>query len=259
MKVYFIGAGPGAADLITVRGQNLVKKCPICIYAGSLVPKEIIAKAPKNALIIDSSSLNLDEIIAIMKEAQSEGKNVARLHSGDCSIYGAIGEQIREITRLGIDYEIVPGVPSFAGAAARLGLELTLPNIAQTIILTRTSGKASKMPASEQLEILAQSKATLAIHLSIRNLDYIKQALIPHYGADCPVIIAHRATWSDEKYIRTNLANMKQDVRKAKITRTALIFVGGVLAKNNFANSALYDASFSHIMRNEGKKKNMPN
>ncbi len=259
MKVYFIGAGPGAADLITVRGQNLVKKCPICIYAGSLVPKEIIAKAPKDALIIDSAPLNLDEIITIIKSAQSEGKNVARLHSGDSSIYGAIGEQIREITKLGIDFEIVPGVPSFAGAAARLGLELTLPNIAQTIILTRTSGKASKMPASEQLEILAQSKATLAIHLSIRNLNYIKQALIPHYGADCPVIIAYRATWSNEKYIRTNLANMKQDVRKAKITRTALIFVGRVLAENNFANSALYDASFSHILRNKGKKKNTPN
>ena len=255
MTIYFIGAGPGAADLITVRGQSLIKSCPICLYAGSLVPEELIKIAPKGAKIIDSAPLNLDEIIEIMIEADKKGEDVARVHSGDPSIYGAIGEQMRRIKVLNIAYEIIPGVPAFAGAAARIGAELTLPNISQTIIITRTSGKASSMPEMESLEILGASKATLAIHLSIRNLNYVKEALTPHYGEDCPVIIAYRATWSDEKYIFTTLKNMKKDVRAAKITRTALIFVGKVFGAENFAESALYDADFAHILRNKGKKK----
>ncbi len=254
MTIYFIGAGPGAADLITVRGQNLLKSCPICLYAGSLVPEELIKIAPKNATLINSAPLNLEQIIKIMVEADKRGENLARLHSGDPSIYGAIGEQIRRLKELNIAYEIVPGVPSFAAVAAKIGTELTLPNISQTIILTRTQGKASLMPETEKLEILARSKATLAIHLSIRNLKYIRETLAPHYGNDCPTIIAYRATWKDEKYIFTTLENMQAEVRKAKITRSALIFVGKIFAENNFPNSALYDANFAHILRNKGKK-----
>ncbi len=255
MTVYFIGAGPGAADLITVRGQRLIEQCPVCLFAGSLVPKEIVAKAPKTALVIDSAPLNLEEIIEIMSQAHQRGDDVARVHSGDPSIYGAVGEQMRRLKLLNIDFEIVPGVPAFAGAAAAIGVELTLPGITQTIIITRTSGKASSIPELENLENLGASKATLAIHLSIRNLTHVKEALVEHYGESCPVVIVHRATWEDEKIIHTNLANMKDDVRKAKITRTALIFVGEVFGQKDFADSALYDADFAHVLRNRGKKK----
>jgi len=256
MTVYFIGAGPGAPDLITVRGLKLIERCQLCLYAGSLVPREIVAAAPENALVLDSAPLHLDEIIAHMLAAHERGEDVARVHSGDPSIYGATGEQMRALAKLQIQYEVVPGVPAFAGAAARLGAELTLPEIAQTIILTRTSGKASMMPQGEQLEILGRSGATMAIHLSIRNLSYVEKALSPFYGPDCPVIIAYRATWPDEKFIRTSLAKMRADVRTAKITRTALIFVGPVFAAQNFRDSALYDSTFSHVLRNHGKKKN---
>ncbi len=255
MKIYFIGAGPGAADLITVRGQKIIQQSLVCIYAGSLVPQALITQAPNDALVVDSAPLNLDEIIALMKKAHQQGKDVARVHSGDPSIYGAIGEQMRRLKELNIDFEIIPGVPAFAGAAARIGAELTLPDISQTIILTRTSGKASKMPTGESLEILGASRATLAIHLSIRNLTYVHDALVPHYGENCPVVIAYRATWEDEKIIFSTMAKMKKDVREAKITRTALIFVGEVFGQKNFADSALYDASFAHVLRNKGKKK----
>ncbi len=256
MTVYFIGAGPGAPDLITLRGLKLIERCPLCLYAGSLVPREIVAAAPKDALVIDTAALNLDEIIVHMLAASERGEDVARVHSGDPSIYGATGEQMRRLGKLNIPFEVVPGVPAFAGAAARLGAELTLPEIAQTIILTRTAGKASKMPEGEQLEILGRSGATMAIHLSIRNLSYVEKALSPFYGPDCPVIIAYRATWPDEKFIRTSLSHMRADVRAAKITRTALIFVGPVFAAKNFRDSALYDSAFSHVLRNQGKKKN---
>jgi len=255
MKVYFIGAGPGAADLITVRGQKLIKNCPVCLYAGSLVPAELVEISSKNALVIDSAPLNLEQIIAIMAQAHERGENVARVHSGDPSIYGAIGEQMRRLKQLNIEFEIVPGVPAFAGAAAAIGTELTLPNITQTIIITRTSGKASSIPELESLNNLGASKATLAIHLSIRNLTYVRDALVPHYGENCPVVIAYRATWADEKIIKTTLANMKQDVRAAKITRTALIFVGEVFGEKDFADSSLYNAKFTHVLRNVGKKK----
>ena len=255
MTVYFIGAGPGAPDLITVRGLRLIEKCPVCMYAGSLVPPEIVAAAPEDAEVTDTAPLNLDEIIEMIRVAEEQGKDVARVHSGDPAIYGATAEQMRRLDTLGIDYEVVPGVPAFAGVAAKLKTELTLPEIAQTVIVTRTGMKASSMPKGEQLEILGQSGATLAIHLSIRNLVYIREALKPYYGDDCPVVIAYRATWPDELYIRTTLAEMKDEVRKHKITRTALILVGPVLGEVNFRDSDLYNADYAHVLRNKGKKK----
>jgi precorrin-4/cobalt-precorrin-4 C11-methyltransferase len=255
MTVYFIGAGPGAADLITLRGQRLIERCPVCLYAGSLVPAEIVASAPAGALVRDTAPLHLDEIVEAMAVAHAEGHDVARVHSGDPSIYGAVAEQMRRLDALGIPYEIVPGVPAFAGAAARLATELTLPEVSQTIILTRTSGKASPMPERESLEILGQSGATLAIHLSIRNLAYVEAALTPHYGADCPVVIVYRATWPDEEIIVTTLAQMRARVREEKITRTALVFVGRVFGQTAFRDSSLYDEHFAHVLRNAGKKK----
>ena len=255
MTVYFIGAGPGAADLITVRGQRLIERCPVCLYAGSLVPAEIVASAPTGARVLDTAPMHLDAIIAEIEAAHARGDDVARVHSGDPSIYGAVAEQMRRLDALGIPYEVVPGVPAFAGAAARLATELTLPEISQTIILTRTSGKASAMPPRESLEILGQSGATLAIHLSIRNLGYVEQALTPHYGADCPAIIVYRATWPDEQIIVTTLSGMKARAREEKITRTALIFVGHVFGDVKFRDSRLYAPDFAHVLRNAGKKK----
>lgn len=255
MTVYFIGAGPGAPDLITVRGQRLIERCPVCLYAGSLVPPEIVASAPAGALVRDTAPMHLDDIVAEMQRAHASGHDVARVHSGDPSIYGAVAEQMRRLDALGIPYEVVPGVPAFAGAAARLATELTLPEISQTIVLTRTSGKASPMPDSERLEVLGQSKATLAIHLSIRNLGYVEEALTPHYGADCPVVIVYRATWPDEEIIATTLSEMRTRVREEKITRTALIFVGRVFGETTFHDSRLYAPDYAHILRNAGKKK----
>jgi precorrin-4/cobalt-precorrin-4 C11-methyltransferase len=255
MTVYFIGAGPGAVDLITLRGQRLIERCAVCLYAGSLVPAEIVAAAPSGALVRDTAPLSLDEIIAEMVAAEGRGEDVARVHSGDPSLYGAVAEQMRRLDRLGIGYEVVPGVPAFAGAAARLATELTLPEISQTVILTRTAGKASAMPENERLEVLAQSRATLAIHLSIRNLSYVEEALTPFYGADCPVVVAYRATWPDERFIITTLAEMRARVRAEKLTRTALIFVGRVFGETRFRESRLYEADFAHVLRNAGKKK----
>ncbi len=255
MTVYFIGAGPGAPDLITVRGLRLIENSPVCLFAGSLVPEEIVAAAPDDALVMDTAPMHLDAIVEQMRLAHEQGQNVARVHSGDPAIYGAVAEQMRRLDALDIPYEVVPGVPAFAGVAAKLKTELTLPEIAQTVIITRTAGKASSMPEGEQLEILGQSGATLAIHLSIRNLVYVREALEPYYGADCPVVIAYRATWPDELYIRTTLAEMKEEVRKAKITRTALIMVGPVLGDVQFRDSDLYNPEYSHVLRNVGKKK----
>ena len=255
MTVYFIGAGPGAADLITLRGQRLIERCPVCLYAGSLVPEAIVASAPPDALVRDTAPLDLDQIIVLMAEADGRGEDVARVHSGDPSIYGAIAEQMRRLDTLGIAYEVVPGVPAFAAAAARLATELTLPEISQTIILTRTSGKASPMPPGESLERLGASGATLAIHLSVRNLAYVETALTPHYGAECPAVIVYRATWPDEQVIRTTLGEMRARVREAKITRTALVFVGRVFDQGDFRDSRLYAADYAHLLRNAGKKR----
>ena len=250
MSVHFIGAGPGAPDLITVRGLNLIRRCPLCLYAGSLVPKEVVAAAPKDARVLDTAPMTLDEIIAEMEAAHGRGDDVARVHSGDPSLYGAIAEQMRRLDALAIPYDITPGVPAFAAAAAALGTELTLPEIAQTIILTRTDGKASPMPNRESLDVLGASGATLAIHLSIRNLKAVERALTPHYGADCPVAVVYRASWPDEQIIRGTLADIWSKTRAAKITRTALVLVGPVLGENAFRDSALYDAGHEHILRN---------
>jgi precorrin-4/cobalt-precorrin-4 C11-methyltransferase len=250
MTVHFIGAGPGAPDLITVRGLELIKRCPVCLYAGSLVPKEVVEAAPENARVLDTAPMALEEIIAEMETAHSRGEDVTRVHSGDPSLYGAIAEQMRQLDTRSIPYVITPGVPAFAAAAATLGTELTLPEIAQTIILTRTDGKASPMPNRESLDVLGASGATLAIHLSIRNLKAIERELVPHYGADCPVAVVYRASWPDEQIITGTLSDIWGKVREAKITRTALVLVGPVLGESQFRDSALYDADYEHVLRN---------
>jgi precorrin-4/cobalt-precorrin-4 C11-methyltransferase len=250
MTVHFIGAGPGAPDLITVRGLKFIQACPVCLYAGSLVPEEIVKAAPDGAKVIDTASLHLDEIIAAIEEAHARGQDVARVHSGDPSLYGAIAEQMRRLDALGIPYDVTPGVPAFAAAAAALKLELTLPEVAQTVILTRTTMQASAMPAGEELEQLGASRATLAIHLSIRNLAHVERALSPHYGADCPVIVAYRVGWPDELFIRGTLSTIAKKVRAEKLTRTALVLVGHVFGHTDFRDSALYDAKHEHVLRN---------
>ncbi len=249
MTVHFIGAGPGAPDLITVRGLNLIKACQVCLYAGSLVPAEVVAAAPAGAEVIDTAPLHLDQIIDKMKEADDAGHDVARVHSGDPSLYGAIAEQMRRLDALGIDYDITPGVPAFAAAAATLGKELTLPEISQTVIVTRTDGKASPMPHGEDLATLGASRATLAIHLSVRNLAKVVRELTPFYGEDCPVIVVYRASWPDEQVITGTLADIRSKVREEKITRTALILVGEVFRSQDFSESRLYAESHRHILR----------
>ena len=255
MTVYFIGAGPGAADLITLRGQRLIERCPVCLYAGSLVPDEIVAAAPKDALVMDTAPMHLDEIVAVIEKADRAGQDVARVHSGDPSIYGAIAEQMRRLDALDIDYEVVPGVPAFAAAAAALKQELTIPEVAQTIILTRTAMKSSSMPEGEDLTTLAASGATLAIHLSVRNLRHVEQELTPFYGANCPVVVAYRASWPDEKIIRGTLSTIREKVRSAKLTRTALVLVGPALASKDFRDSALYDSTHQHVLRHRKTEK----
>ena len=250
MTVHFIGAGPGAPDLITVRGLRLIQSCPVCLYAGSLVPEEIVKAAPAGARVVDTAPLHLDEIIAEIEAAHAKGHDVARVHSGDPSLYGAIAEQIRRLDKLGIPYDVTPGVPAFAAAAAELKTEFTLPEVAQTVILTRTAMQSSAMPPGETLEELGKSGATLAIHLSIRNLGYIERALTPYYGADCPVVVAYRITWPDQMILRGTLSTIAKKVREAKLTRTALVLVGRVLEPKDFRDSALYDAEHEHVLRN---------
>ncbi|XWN32488.1 MAG: precorrin-4 C(11)-methyltransferase [Devosia sp.] len=249
--IHFIGAGPGAADLITVRGQRLIAASPVCLYAGSLVPEEVIACAPEGARVVDTASMTLDEIIEEMTAADTDGKDVARVHSGDPSIYGATGEQMRRLDALGIDYDVTPGVPAFAAAAASLKTELTLPDVAQTVILTRTAMKSSAMPNKEDLATLGASGATLAIHLSIRNLRHVVETLTPHYGADCPVAVVVRATWPDEEILTATLSTIAPMVRQAKVTRTALILVGRALGQDGATESALYDPAHRHLFRHQ--------
>ena len=251
MKVFFIGAGPGAPDLITLRGQRIIARCPVCLYAGSLVPEAVIAEAPADARVLDTASMNLDEIISEIQTAAENDLDVARVHSGDPSIYGAIGEQMRRLSALGIDYEIVPGVPAFAAAAAALGTELTLPDISQTIILTRTAMKSSAMPEGEDLASLARSGATLAIHLSIRNIRAVVEALTPAYGASCPVAVVYRVTWPDELILEGTLADIAAKIRAAKITRTALILVGRALDPALGSESRLYASDHVHLFRHQ--------
>jgi precorrin-4/cobalt-precorrin-4 C11-methyltransferase len=247
--IHFIGAGPGAPDLITVRGLRLVERCPLCLYAGSLVPEAVVAAAPAGARIVDTAPLTLDAIIALMAEAHRGGLEVARVHSGDISLYGAVAEQTRRLDALGIPYDLTPGVPAFAAAAAALGCELTLPGVAQTVILTRTAVRASPMPPGEDLATLAQSGATLVLHLSINNLGPVVRALVPHYGADCPAAVVHRASWPDQIILRGSLADIRARTKEAGITRTALILVGRVLGQSDFADSRLYAPDHHHVLR----------
>jgi precorrin-4/cobalt-precorrin-4 C11-methyltransferase len=247
--IHFIGAGPGAPDLITVRGLRLIERCPVCLYAGSLVPAAVIATAPETARVIDTSALTLDEIIAEMREAHGRGLDVARVHSGDLSLYGAIAEQMRRLDEFHIPYDLTPGVPAFAAAAAALGLELTLPGIVQTVILTRTAVRASAMPAGEELTHLARSRATLAIHLSIANLAKVVRELTPVYGADCPVAVVHRASWPDQRILRGTLGDIRAQAKQAGMTRTAIILVGRALGASSFSESRLYAPEHSHMFR----------
>lgn len=249
MTVHFIGAGPGAPDLITVRGLNLIQSCPVVLYAGSLVPQEVVDQAGEGARVVDTAPLHLDEIIAEIQDAHAAGHDVARVHSGDPSIYGAIAEQMRRLDELGIGYEVVPGVPAFAAAAAALKRELTLPDVSQSIVITRTAVRASSMPDGETLENFAKTGATLAVHLSVNNMANVVKDLIPHYGEDCPVAVVYRASWPDQEVVRGTLQDIRDKVKQAGFTRTALILVGRVLGAEDFTDSKLYDAQHSHVLR----------
>jgi precorrin-4/cobalt-precorrin-4 C11-methyltransferase len=247
MTVHFIGAGPGAADLITLRGARLLAACPICLYAGSIVPPEMLTHCAPGTRLIDTAPLSLDEIEAECVAADVAGQDIARLHSGDLSLYSAVAEQLRRLRRRGIAYTLTPGVPAFAAAAAALGRELTVPGIAQTIVLTRLPGRASAMPSGETLDAYAATGATLAIHLSAVLLDRAVAALLPHYGADCPVALVVRASWPDERLIRATLATLL--AAAAGVERTALLLVGPALASEDFAESALYSPDYQRRFR----------
>ncbi|MDF0600857.1 precorrin-4 C(11)-methyltransferase [Psychromarinibacter sp. C21-152] len=250
MTVFFVGAGPGDPDLLTIKAAKVIERCPVCLYAGSLVPAEVVARAPEGARVMDTAPMTLDETHAEIVAAHGRGEDVARVHSGDPSLYGAIAEQVRRLEADGIPYEIVPGVPAYAAAAAALGQELTVPEIAQSVVLTRVSMKSTSMPEGETLENFARTGATLAIHLGVRALREIERVLVPHYGADCPVVVAYRVGWPDEMLIRGTLADIREKVRAEKITRTALILVGPALARGrDFRDSALYDPAHPHVLR----------
>ncbi len=249
MTVHFIGAGPGAADLITVRGRDLIGKCPVCLYAGSIVSPELLQYCPPGARIIDTAPMSLDEIEAEYLKAKAAGEDVARLHSGDLSVWSAVAEQIRRLEQHGIDYTLTPGVPAFAAAASALGRELTIPAVAQSLVLTRVSGRASPMPNNETLEKFGATGATLAIHLAIHALKDVVEDLTPLYGADCPVAIVVKASWPDERIIRGTLATIEAKVAADPIERTALIFVGASLGASDFRESSLYDPTYQRRFR----------
>jgi len=249
MTVHFIGAGPGAADLITLRGRDLISRCPVCLYAGSLVPKALLDHCPPEARIVDTAPLDLDAIVALCVEAQSRGEDVARLHSGDLSIWSALGEQTRRFDSLAIPYTITPGVPAFAAAAAALGRELTLPEISQSLVLTRTGGRASAMPPRETLAAFAATGATLAVHLSIHALEQVVETLLPFYGASCPAAVVARASWPDELIVRAPLGGLVAAMQGSAVERTALILVGPALGAEDFRESALYDADYVRRFR----------
>ncbi len=249
MKVHFIGAGPGAADLITVRGRDLIGCCPVCLYAGSIVPRELLGFCPPGARIIDTAPLSLDEIEAEFVSAHAADVDVARLHSGDLSIYSALAEQLRGLKRRGIPYTLTPGVPAFAAAAAALECELTVPEIVQSVVLTRVGGRASRMPEAEKLATFAASGATLVIHLAIHTIETIVQELTPFYGADCPAAVVVQASTPAQRILRGTLADIAAQVAAARIERTALILVGRALAAETFRESALYDADYRRRFR----------
>ncbi len=249
MTVHFIGAGPGAPDLITLRGWRLLQAAPTVLYAGSLIPPALLAAARPDARVVDTAPLDLDRIVAIIAEAHGQGHDIARLHSGDPSLYGAIAEQMRRLDALGIPYDVVPGVPAYAAAAAALKTELTVPEVAQTVVLTRTATRSSAMPPGESLERLGASGATLAIHLSVTNLAKVVRSLAPAYGDDCPCVVAYRVSWPDEQIIRATLGTIRPLVKAAGFTRTALILVGRALDAAQFVDSRLYHPDHSHVLR----------
>lgn len=254
MTVHFIGAGPGDPELLTLKAARLIAACPVCLYAGSLVPADVVARAPAGARVLDTASMTLDETHAEIRAAHGAGLDVARVHSGDPSLYGAIAEQIRRLKADAIPYVIVPGVPAYAAAAAALGRELTVPEVAQSVVLTRMAMKSTGLPPGETLENFARTGATLAIHLGIRALREIERVLTPHYGAQCPVVVAYRVGWPEETFVHGTLADIREKVRAAKITRTALILVGPALAEAPaFRDSALYDGARPHLLRPQAR------
>jgi precorrin-4/cobalt-precorrin-4 C11-methyltransferase len=249
MTVHFIGAGPGAADLITVRGRDLIARSPVCLYAGSLVPEALLTHCPPQAEIVDTAPMTLDEIMARIAKATEEGKDIARLHSGDLSIWSALGEQLRRLDRLGIPYTVTPGVPAFAAASAALARELTLPEVAQSVVLTRTPGRASSMPENETLEAFAETRATLAVHLSIHAIAEVVRRLLPFYGPDCPAAVVYRASWPDEQIVRATLSTIVPKTADLALERTALILVGEALGHDDFRESALYSIDYRRRFR----------
>jgi len=249
MTIHFIGAGPGAADLITVRGRDLLSRCPVCLYAGSVVPQELLTHCPTGARIIDTAPMTLDQIEAEFVKAHAAGEDVARLHSGDLSIYSAVAEQTRRLDRLAIPYTLTPGVPAFSAASALLQRELTVPGVAQSVVLTRVSGRASAMPEREKLATFASTGATLAIHLAIHAIDRVSAELLPHYGADCPVALIMRATWPDEKVLKGTLGTIQAQLANEPMERTALILVGKALASEDFIESSLYSTEYRRRFR----------
>ena len=256
MTVHFIGAGPGAPDLITLRGRDLIAACPVCLYAGSLVPQALLAHCPPGARIVNTAPMDLDGIIAEIAAAHAEGKDVARLHSGDLSVWSAMGEQLRRLRALDIPFDITPGVPAFAAAAAALEVELTLPGLAQSVVLTRTSGRASAMPEGETLQNFARTGATLAIHLSVHVLADVQARLLPAYGPDCPVAVVFRASWPDQRLHRATLATIDPAIGTGE--RTALILVGPALAAEGFAESRLYAGDYDRRYRPLGAEPRFP-
>lgn len=256
MTVHFIGAGPGAADLITLRGRDLIAAAPVCLYAGSLVPEALLAHCPPGARIVNTAPLSLDAIIDEIAAAHAAGQDVARLHSGDLSVWSAMGEQLRRLRALGIPYDVTPGVPAFAAAAATLGAELTLPGVAQSVVLTRTSGRASAMPEGETLANFAATGAVLAIHLSVHVLPRVIAELTPHYGGDCPVAVVWRASWPDERVLRATLGTLDPAVGEGE--RTALILVGRSLGAEDFGESRLYAGDYDRRFRPRGVAPRFP-
>lgn len=244
MTVHFIGAGPGAVDLLTLRGHKILSECPICLYAGSIVPKEMLDFCPSNAILIDTAPLNLDQIEAEYIKAHQAGKDIARLHSGDLSVYSAVSEQIRRLKKHNIPYTLTPGVPAFAAAAALIEKELTVPEVAQSVVLTRISGRASTMPENEKLETFAQTGCTLLLHLAIHRLDEIVERLTPFYGVDCPVVIAARVTWENEQILKGTLGTILEQFNRHPVERTALIMVGPALHDQQQTESALYNIDY---------------
>ena len=258
MTVHFIGAGPGAADLITLRGRDLLAACPVCLYAGSLVPQALLAHCPTGARQINTAPMSLDAIVTEMAQAHAQGQDVARLHSGDLSIWSAMGEQLRALRELGIPYTVTPGVTAFSAAAATLGAELTLPGSCQSVVLTRTSGRATGMPSGESLAAFAATGAVLAIHLSVHVAEAVQAELLPHYGADCPAAIVWRASWDDEVAVRTRVGELAAAAQRNPLQRTALMLVGATLSQQDFGHSRLYADDYDRRFRPRGDEPRFP-